>query len=549
MNKLSCRLIVAFTILVSVLSSCYKDKSSLPTNPISAVTIDTAGIATEQFVDYQTRLVIEPKLDAQFQSSNLSYKWQITEKADLNSTKLETIGTQLKLDYLATKPISSKPYYIFLTITDNDHSGLEYIYSWPLVIRGSFISGLVVADTKDEGQTSNLTYIKSKDLSMKYDGEEKIFPDLLQSPSGAPISGKVKKLTYAYWGMTYFGRDSYVWANTEDGKLLKYSIKDFSLVGDLSDEKVVIYKPKDLKVNNHFCAGEYFFLDTSNGVYKISHKARTSETVFSVPERTLADAKISDGVVGTLGNRQNRDGFAIYYDDKAGAIHGLAAYQSYQFHKETFTSATPFDPNNLPGYTSVAADVTEDGKYGRILLKNNAGKYGLYIVKMHVAEKKDYSTGQTLQPEEKATAQSKYTVAQEGEEVLKNAKSIFFSKRNDLFYAVLADKIYAFIYGGSSELKPTEVLYSTANGETITGAKLFIQGEYNFEPALVGTKTLPALPHNCMSLILTIQRGKEGIVRILPIDPNFATSGKLLSNQARDYKGFGTILDVTPIGE
>lgn len=550
MNKLSCRLIVAFTILVSVLSSCYKDKSSLPTNPISAVTVDTAGIAAEQFVDYQTRLVIEPKLDAKFQSSNLSYKWQITEKADLGSTKLETIGSQLKLDYLATKPISSKPYYIFLTITDNDNSGLEYIYSWPLVIRGSFISGLVIADTKDEGKTSNLTYIKSKDLSMKYDGEEKSFQDLLQAPSGSPIPGKVKKLTYTYWGMTYFGRDSYVWANTEDGKLFKYSIKDFSLAGDLSDEKIVIYKPNDLKVNNHFCAGEYFFLDTSNGVYKISHKARTSETVFSVPERALTDAKISNGVVGTLGNRQNRDGFAIYYDDKAGAIHGLAAYQSYQFHKETFTSATPFDPNNLPGYTSVAADVTDDGKYGRILLKDNAGKYELYTVKMHVAEKKDYSTSKILQPEEKAAAQSKYTISDAGKAILDGATSVFFSKRNDLFYVVKADKIYAFLYGGgSTTLEPTQELYSVSNGEKITGAKLFIQGEYNFEPALVGTKTLPLISHNCMSLILTIQKGKEGIVRILPIDPNFATSGKLLSNQAHDYKGFGTILDVTPIGE
>lgn len=552
MNKINYKFIAVAVVLIGAFSSCYKDKSSLATDPITEISVDTAGIAPEQFVDYQGHLILKPKLDPKFQAANLSYKWQITEKAEDKSTKLETIGNELQLDYLATKPISSKPYYLFLTVTDNDNDGLEYIYSWPLTIRGAFISGLVVADTKDNGQNTDLTYIKGKSISIKYNGDEIYFRDLLGKTPQGRIPGKVKKLAYAYWGRAFFGRDSYLWASTDDGKLFKYSTKDFQLVGDLSSEKVVIYKPSgNFKINNHFSAGEYYFLDSSDGLYRNSHITKGVETVFSVPDAALAGVKISNDVVGVSGNRLSRDGFAVYYDEVAGAIRGFAKYQSYQFHKETFQRNNQFDPEKLPGYSAVAADMTDKAQYSRILLKEKqSGKYELYTLKTHVAEQKDYRTGAIIQQEERAVAQSKYSVAEEGKAILDKARSVFFSKKQDLFYAVTADKIYAFTYGTGSELKPSEALYTVSGGETISSGKLFIQGEYNFEPTYVGMSILPKLDYNCMALILCIQKGAgEGIVRILPIDPDFATSGKLLPNKAYDYTGFGTVLDATPIGE
>ncbi|MDD7438208.1 MAG: hypothetical protein PUK66_05150, partial [Bacteroidales bacterium] len=126
----------------------------------------------------------------------------------------------------------------------------------------------------------------------------------------------------------------------------------------------------------------------------------------------------------------------------------------------------------------------------------------------------------------------------------------FFSKKYNLLYAVTTNKIFAFTFVGTdSEIKPSKPLYEVKGDEVISSGKLFIQGEYNFEPATVGGSVLPELKYNCMALILSIQKGAEGIVRILPIDPNFATSGLLLPDKAYDYTGFGTILDVTPIGE
>lgn len=522
----------------------------MPTNSIPEVAIDTAGIAQEQFVDYQTHLIINPKPDPKFQGSDVSYKWQITAKTDLYSTDLETIGTELKLDYLATKPISSKPYYLFLTVTDNKNGGIEYIYSWPLTIRGSFISGLVVADTRDNGAHTDLTYIKDQSVSIKYKGDQVFFRNILGGTPNGAIPGKVDKITYAYWGYAaYFGRDSYVWASTDEGKLYKYNIKDFSLAGDLSDDRIVIYKSDNIKVNNHFSAGEYYFLDTTEGIYKISHTSRTAETVFSVPEAILADTKISNKVVGVSGNRLNRDGFAVYYDDVAGAIRGFAKYQNYSFNKETFAPNDQFDPEKLPNRTAIAADITDDGKYGRILLKNKGtNDYELYTVKMHVTEKKE--GGKVVQPQEVATAQSKYTISSEGKAILDDARTVFFSKKYNLLYAVTTNKIFAFTFVGTdSEIKPSKPLYEVKGDEVISSGKLFIQGEYNFEPATVGGSVLPELKYNCMALILSIQKGAEGIVRILPIDPNFATSGLLLPDKAYDYTGFGTILDVTPIGE
>lgn len=552
MNKISNTFGAVVVAAMAILSSCYEDKSSFATNLITAVAVDTAGIAAEQFVDYQGRLIIKPKLDPQLQASNLSYKWQITEKPDDKSTKLETIGNELQLDYLATKPISSKPYYLFLTVTDHANGGLEYIYSWPLTIRGAFISGLVVADTKDNGQHTDLTYIKSKDISIKYKGDEVYFRNLLEKTAEGRIPGKVKKLIYTYWGNSLFRRDSYLWASTDDGKLFKYGTKDFGFIGDLASEKIVIYKPSgDFKINNHFHAGEYYFLDSSNGIYRISHASQNVETVFSVPDAALTGVAISNHVVGVSGNRSSRNGFAVYYDEVAGAIRGFAKYQSYQFHKETFQSNGQFNPENLKGYSAVAADMTDNAKYSRVLLKEKqTGRYELYTLKTRVAEHKEYGTGRLIQAEEKAEAQSKYLISDEGKAILDQAKSVFFAKKQDLFYVVTSGGIYAFVYGTDGTINPSEALYTVADGEEISSGKLYIQGEYNFEPSYVGMRALPKLEHNCMSLILAIQKGVgQGIVRIIPIDPDFATSGKLLPNKSYDYTGFGTILDVTPIGE
>lgn len=551
MKKLVQSLITAVGLLSVSLSSCYKDKSTLPSNPIPDVVIDTVGIAKEQFVDFQTHLIISPKPDPKFEDADVSYKWQITATTDQRSTDLETIGTDLRLDYIATKPISSKPYYLFLTITDNKHGGIEYIYSWPLTIRGSYISGLVVADTKDGGAHTDLTYIKDQSVSIKYKGDQAWFRDILGSTPEGAIPGRANKITYAYWGYaTYFGRDSYLWVSTDDGKLYKYNTKDFSLAGNLSDDRIAIYKSGDIRVKNHFSAGEYYFLDTTDGIYKISHRSRNAETVFSVPESVLAGTKISNNIVGVSGNRQNNDGFAIYYDEGKEAILGFAKYQSYSFNKETFAANEQFDPGKLPNRTAIAADISDDGKFGRILLKNNStDNYELYIVKMHEKERKD-NAGKVIQHEEMACAQSKYSISPDGKSILDEAKSVFFSKKYNLLYAVTKDKIYAFTFiGTSQEIKPSGVLYEVNAGEVISNAKLFIQGEYNFEPTLVGGSLLPELKYNCMALILSIQKGEDGLVRILPIDPNFATSGILLRDKANDYTGFGTILDVTPIGE
>ena len=59
-NKIFIHSILIICILSLFLSSCYDDQSTLATNFIDEVVIDTTGIKHEQYIGYQELLTIEP---------------------------------------------------------------------------------------------------------------------------------------------------------------------------------------------------------------------------------------------------------------------------------------------------------------------------------------------------------------------------------------------------------------------------------------------------------------------------------------------------------
>lgn len=541
MDKTIFKIGLLFTILVTTMTSCYKDISSLSTHVIEEVNIDTTGIAKDQYVDYLSKLIIEPKLGENSSNRNLSFKWQITEKPDLHNLKLEEIGKELKLEYHVVKPIASQPYHLFLTITDHDNSDLEYIYSWPVTVQGPFISGLVIADTQNSGSTSDLNYIKSRTLSTHYTGEENQKRNILKD-AGNAILGKVKKIDYAYWGNLFFGPSRFLWVSTDEGQLYKYDLKDFKLVGSLEDDKIIIYKSgsDDIKVYNHFSAGRYYFLDTSSGIYRTGRSK--NETSFTILDNVLADVKFSEHIVGASASKSTD--FAIYYDQGRDMIEVLTERNS-RYQKNEIQKSDAFDPQNLKGYKTIAADMSANEKQGQILLKKSStGAYELYTISTHVPKKGDT-------PEQPTKAERKYTFSEESKTILETAVSVFFSKKQNLMYVATPDKVYVFVHGGSGtqELTGREV-FAIPGGEKITKGKLFIQGEYNLDPNYVSanSKRFPELAYNCKAIIIVSEKGNEGIVRIIPMDTDKATSGDLLKDKAEVFNGFGKILDVIHIG-
>lgn len=537
-------------LLCLTLAGCYQDKSTLATNLIEAPKVNDKELGRDLFVEYLDHLVLEPEIERR---EGFDFKWEIFTGTDENNLKREVIGTDLKLDYTVDKPQSTTPYRLLLTVTDTRHDGLEYLYTWPLTVQGSILSGLLVAETSD-GKTSDLAYIKSPNITAQYDREPKVLRPLLkQTPTGA-IKGRVNNLLYTYFGYKGFmSSGTAVWATTEDGQLLQFNHKDFLLQADLATDKLVAYKPtNDLRASQLSLSTKSLFLGTNAGYYWINNLCGATyyreRPVFMVPEELLAGVSMSNGVTGCYPDGNN-DAMIVWYDDKQGAIRTILE-KNYTPTLGSYAKNEAFDPSNLPDRAAIAIAYTEDGKGARLLLKSKSGVYELYTIIHHVPEKRDWRTKEIIQYEAPATAHKRYAIPSDGQRLLDQAVSVFFAERHQLLYIITPQSVYALTYGLNevADLQPTP-LYTTPAGERLTMGSLLVQGDYAQYKAPMKNKQLK---WNGSALILCSQNGSQvggGTVRVIPIDPEAAASGKLLPDQAETYTGFDEILYVTHIGD
>lgn len=536
----------------SFFTSCYKDLSKLGTDTIEPVKLDTAGISKVLYVEQQSDLVLEPKLE---NTEGLKFKWEISKYADEYKKDREVIGENLHLHYTVTKPLASKPYRLILTITDTNNGNLEYIYDWALNVRGAIISGLLIADSED-GIHTDFSYIKSPTLSVKYKGDQKILRQMLSKTKAGPIKGRVDDIFYSYFGNSYkyFRAGTVVWARTKDGQVLQFNSVDFELLSDLKGDKLVLYKTTpDLKAEQLFLSSGSIFMKTNGGFYAMSDIRQYSRPnmmpFFDVPIDHLNNVSISNGVIGRA-YWQSNEAQAIWYNDKAGRIEALySANIGSTPIIQLYDSCTAFNPSNLIGKKAITIANTRDLKGARILLKDVAtGDFELYTVIHRVNEKKNRQ-GKIEQAASAAVGDKKFSVPANMATVLNQAKSVFFDNNQNLLFIVTEQHIYVATYGLGEEMTFYDTpRYTIPSGERIVLGKQFEQGEWQVNAG--GLWPSITLAYNNNALIIASQKGdKEGIVRVLPIDGKNAAVGLLLPDKAETFTGFAEILDVTHIGE
>ena len=135
-------------------------------------------------------------------------------------------------------------------------------------------------------------------------------------------------------------------------------------------------------------------------------------------------------------------------------------------------------------------------------------------------------------PEQPAAAKNKYIIPTTGKTLLDKAVSIFFGHTNNVLYVVTDAAIYSFTYGMGNEVSvSTTSQFTPSNGEKITKAKLYQQGQYT----------------NQINVMTVTQSAEfNGKVSIVPMKQ--AGAGTLDISKALIYDGFGKILDVTTTG-
>ena len=517
-------------------TSCYKDISQLPNRTIEEVAIDTTGLVTEIHIGQQEELKISPKI-LHSNPAQLTYEWSISDRPSaVGGAKLEVIGKNLDLNYKILKPISNTPYMLRLQITDPSNGDLKYSFKWQVHVHGTFVSGLLIADTKDNGSTSNFTYIKNKHFDGNYtEDKEVIHRNILRDTT--LIKGRVSQLLYTVSRPFYVpSHRGYVWAVTTDGDLRRYDMEGFKLEGTLAGNDLILYRPEGMKVDYIFRASDGIYTKTSHGIYHYNPFGMDVERVFTVPIQRLKDISISNDVIAKDPNN-GRMNSLIWLDDAKGALRVQTSQTNSEDDKllESFRPNAQFDPSKLSGYSAKAAEISQNGKDALFLLKTSRGDYGIYTLSLGSVDRNSGNYNQ-------GSAKGRHMIPTSFIPILDKAISYVFNKSDNVLYVATPSEIYSVTFGliDQADFK-SEPIYRAPQGRPIKMVRLFTQGGY---AALGNAYGFKKIPLNLNALTIVTEADKKGSVHIIP----FGESPEVLdTTKELSYDGFGEVLDVIGI--
>ena len=455
---------------------------------------------------------------------------------------------------VALELISNGAYTLKLTVTDVANDNLQYIYSWELYVQSSFLDGLLIADSEN-GTTTDLTLINNSQITNQYTKEERIFRHILETANGAAYDELLTSLTYEVMGNTAILGSSHlnqIWAISSTGKSIRFNCEDYSINGTWEDEKIFLYCPTDFQVKSYIRSSQLFIAYTNNGLYSFLNVAGNK---FSMPNSVFNGFEINNNVYAANSSFSIGDNHLVWLDKPKGAF--------YSLNGTSYNTCTPyisnpdFDPNDMGSQTAIAATSSQDGSLATFLLKDdNSGNYAIYTLSQYKAEEGHYEDPDNWEgwivtsPEQPAAAKNKYIIPTTGKTLLDKAVSIFFGHTNNVLYVVTDAAIYSFTYGMGNEVSvSTTSQFTPSNGEKITKAKLYQQGQYTNQINVMTGNPPTIAPNawNNKALIIVTQSAEfNGKVSIVPMKQ--AGAGTLDISKALIYDGFGKILDVTTTG-
>lgn len=544
---------IAIALLWGIcLTSCYDDKSTYADKFIDVVMIDTTGIKSEHFVGYLEQLDLAPVISSKT-GANLTYEWALTELPK-NQTEYEVISTEKEFHEIISRPITSSPYTLKLTVTDTSNDNLQYLCTWKVYVQSSFIGGLLISDTKD-GETSDFTYIKNSTLTENYTKEEKLYRHILEEVNGTSYNGLMTSLTYETLGNAGGTLTNQVWAITSTGYCSRFLCEDFSENGNSDSENLLPFKPEGFEFQSLFKGYQFFFANTNNGIYSFN---QTAVNLFAVPDPVAAGYTINNEVVTTNSSISiTSNNYAVWLDKEKGQLIAYSGSSTFGTSRcEPYAANTIFDPNAMKDKSAIAAITSEDGDLATFLLKDDqTGNYDIYTLSRYVDEEMKWDDileeYVTVSPAIPASAKNKYTIPESGKTLLNRAISVFFAKKENVIYVATSEGVYAITFGvGDSAVVTTTPKFTPPTGEAITKVKLYQQGHYvNNVSSVVSNDTppIPQLPWNNKAIIIATQKSDtEGKVYVVPMKQ--IGTGNLDPSNALSYDGFGKILDVTTIG-
>lgn len=528
--------VYVFFSLLSLLglNACYEDKSTLPGEVIPAVVIGNADTVIEAV--YGKMLTVDPQVSKDEKASaSLSYTWYVS--IENYGSELVEIGQEEILNYQVAEIPNVRPYLLVLCVRDNDER-LDYYKRWDLFVSNSFGEGLVVADTRDGGRTSDLTFVKAPQVTYGYAGEKDYTRSLYSLANEEKIEGKVNALVanVATSQSTY--NLSRILVGTDRGL---EALDPVSFAKIASGEELFLAAPAS-------CAPQFISNLLGNClVTVIDGKAYPLTGNYnylfqSALNYNYSADQVFNGCVAVDRNGSSEVMGMSCYDE----IHGyfLSVRSALDFNYNGSSSVLQqdlepgeyvFDPGNLPGKTALEAGIGPKGEHYHLLRDKATLQDTVYVLGNISMGENDYGGEQfSINGVRKIHLGSCSEIS--------SAVDYAFCENADVMFYATPQKLYAAVFVGSSSAAAKQWEVPVAE-EKITAVQFYRQAWYGVAGNDPGTYNYQNTTHMQQILVTTYNAATgEGKVYILPIQAP-ATGG--LGKPAQVLEGFG---EITAIG-
>lgn len=374
-----------FGLMVGLLFACsYEDKSIYVEELLPKIFIDTTGVSDgsiELRVNRDSVLSIHPKIVfEEATDEDFEYEWrlglQMEGGAAAGMGDYIVLSTQKNLDW--TVDIFGTPQYKFFPLwyrVKHKKTGMIATIKWLLTVLSEVPSGMVVIDTEDE-QTSDFTVVRHRCfMNTMAAGKPASYNRNIYSRThgGQKFDGVVKNIFHQ---KLYKGAElvNYMHGFTDNNRIFRMDTYNFDVVAEGKD----LFYDADIELN----IDNYVELGTWNSV-----------SAFCIIDGKLynrLNERNGDIVISKFGLPLTMDEGCRIPSQLAGAerlvflseedgrfyrvnISDYVDYNAPQPYADSVAIGAAFDPNNLKGYKTVAAETFGVHDFRFVLEKE--GKY------------------------------------------------------------------------------------------------------------------------------------------------------------------------------
>ncbi len=510
--KISVKNTLIALLLCVALVSCYKDLSTEASVSIPEIKIEgvdsTLNIVWGQEIKMTAKVSQEGRGEDDF-----TYLWEIDLYPGNENERIELSDTK-ELDYKVSNSPSDKPYCLSLKVIDKQ-TGLSAYAVSNVYIGSSLGEGLLVAYTRDGGQTSEVDIVADPVLTYGYKDGTRYTRELYSLSNGAPLEGKILCMSEIVCSQSssldltkiIVGTDSHILSL--DPLTFRLKDSDAQLFNSIKEDSFKTTALANYGAYSSIAVVNgtlYGIVDIIDNVYSKVAYSRTPSSIFT--DRNFGYYALDQGCLMVFNES----------DSKFYHIYGWGLMNS-----SLSELSSSFDVN-LTGAKAIGGGCLK-GQMPSILLRDASANY--YICAFE-ANSLDGAT---------------YTYKVSGAD-MDNIVSVAFCDNADLMYYATSSKIYSVLITGGKATATALSWKPDSSDEKITSIRQYTQGWYGTHQYYISDYPFQNT-YNRLQILITTYNEKTGEGKIY-MRPFNVSTGRFTMKSNGTLSGFGEITAIAP---